>query len=102
MSSIHEPYELTKMDLKELQATVKQDSTERFYADIQNPAFKNKLISPHLWSIEELRIILKLRMYYFKLKSGVIRYCKECDHNLILDKRPFVDVCDDCLKGDKQ
>jgi hypothetical protein len=97
---IKEPYELTFMDLKELQATIKTDDKGRLYADIkntrykQNPEFKN----PHCHTLQELRIVLKLNMFNFKLKHKEIKICKQCEVNIIFDKRPFVDVCDECIK----
>jgi hypothetical protein len=98
-TSIHEPYELTLIDLKELTAIVKKDHNECFYADIQNPKYKLNIISPHQSSLETLRILLKLKLFYYKLHHKEIRYCKTCDHNLIIDPRRFVDVCSECYNG---
>jgi hypothetical protein len=94
---LHEPYELTKIDLTELKASVKTDAKGFFYVEINNEEYRFKIISPHLRERDELRMIIKYMFFKEKLKRKEIRYCKECETELIVDKRPFVDVCERCL-----
>lgn len=103
-NNIHEPYELRLIDLAELQATVKKDKDDRFFADIKNPKyrFNPKFNNPHLIKLEDLRIVLKLNLFYYKLNiEKSIRYCKVCNYNLILDSRKFVDLCDECSQKEE-
>ena len=97
---LHEPYELTLMNLSELEATVKKDEDDRFFAKIGNKKyqFNPEFPNPHLPHLDRLRMVLKLSLFNYKLKHKEIRYCEACNHNLIIDPRPFVDVCNDCLK----
>lgn len=93
---IHEPYELSLMNLKELNAKI-IEMDNKVTCTIQNPEYKYKVKPAITNTRDRLKIIMKYRLYKHLLKIKKIRYCP-CG-NLIMDSRPYVDICDDCLKG---
>lgn len=94
---LHEPYELRQIDLSVLRAKKHIDSNGYFFAKINNPAFKLKIISPHTRTYEELKILLKYRLFQYYLRTRKIKYCK-CG-NLINSHKVYIDLCNTCLKG---
>lgn len=98
MCDIKEPYELTLIDLAELNAVVKIDERGLLYAEINNPLYKLNIISPHVHTKPELRILLKKKLFEYKLKTNKIRYCNNCNETLIIDPEPYKDICNRCME----
>jgi hypothetical protein len=99
LTELELPYELTLMDLNQLHAKVKKDDFGRYQAEIGNTKFSS-LKCNKFGSVAYLKCDLKRQMYYHLLKIGEIRYCTVCEKILILDSRPYIDVCSSCRGKD--
>jgi hypothetical protein len=99
-----ETYEFSLIDLKILKAKIKKEDGEfgRYFIEIHNEKFKN-LNYRRAATVNILKNNIKIAMYYFMLNDNMMRYCKKCDKILIMDVRPFIDICDSCInKSDEQ
>jgi len=93
---MNEPIELQQIDLKELQAKIIVNKDETITCSIDNPVYKFKIRPYKCRNKEELKLIMKYRLFKYKLERNEIRFC-DCG-NLILDKRKYIDLCKECSK----
>jgi hypothetical protein len=92
---MEEPYELSLMNLKELDGAVSKDAFGKLSLRVRNPVYK-EIVIPKVKEMDRLKILAKLELFNFKLRKNMIRYCKVCYHNLIVDSRKTIDTCPEC------
>lgn len=103
---IHEPYELRQLEneFKKLKPKAYQDG-DKLYFTCENEHYKQSIGEISQWmfdkyKVERLKIRAKLAFYYLLQKEKKLKIC-DCG-NLIFNPKPWMNICNDCIRKDKE